>query len=442
MGNERCRVVVVGGGFAGLEVARGLRREHVDITLVDRTNHHLFQPLLYQVATAGLAPSDIAEPIRSILSRQDNVTVRLAEVTDVDLGAREVVVETPDGDAERLPYDRLVLAAGASHSYFGNDEWEAHAPGLKTLPDALQLRQRLLAAFEKADWETDPEEREALMTFVVVGGGPTGVEMAGAISEIACRTLRKDYRTINTTKARTLLLEGGDAVLGSYPESLRKSALRQLESLNVEVQLNAQVTGVTEDGVYVGETFIPARTVMWAAGVAASPLAKTLGVDLDRAGRVEVEPDLSVPGHPEVFVNGDLAVVRDPETGEQVPGVAQGAIQMGQHTAKSIAGDLRGKERKPFRYFDKGNMATIGRSRAVADVMGVRLSGFFAWILWVVVHVLFLVSFRNRLLVMTKWAWAWFTHDRATRLVWPLAGPKKTGGTAVPYPDSERAKSA
>ncbi|MEO0603777.1 MAG: NAD(P)/FAD-dependent oxidoreductase, partial [Myxococcota bacterium] len=319
MGNERCRVVVVGGGFAGLEVARGLRREDVDITLVDRTNHHLFQPLLYQVATAGLAPSDIAEPIRSILSRQKNVTVRLAEVTDVDLESREVVVDTPDGDTERLPYDRLVLAAGASHSYFGNDEWEEHAPGLKTLPDALQLRQRLLAAFEKADWETDPAEREALMTFVVVGGGPTGVEMAGAISEIACRTLRKDYRTINTKKARTLLLEGGDAVLGSYPESLRESALRQLESLNVEVQLNARVTGVTEDGVYVGETFIPARTVMWAAGVAASPLAKALGVELDRAGRVKVEPDLSVPGHPEVFVNGDLAVVHDPKTGEQVP---------------------------------------------------------------------------------------------------------------------------
>ncbi len=436
MSNERCRVVVVGGGFAGLEVARGLRRDNVDIVLVDRTNHHLFQPLLYQVATAGLAPSDIAAPIRSILRKQENVTVRLAEVTDIDLASREVVVKPPEGNVERLPYDRLVLAAGASHSYFGNDEWSEHAPGLKTLPDALRIRQRLLAAFERADWVEDPEEREALMTFVVVGGGPTGVEMAGAISEIACRTLRKDYRTINTRQARTLLVEGGSSVLAAYPESLRQSALRQLESLGVETMLDSRVTKVTGDGVYIGDTFIASRTVVWAAGVAASPLAKALGVELDRAGRVKVEPDLSIPGHPEVFVVGDLAVSHDPKTGEQVPGVAQGAIQMGKHAAKSIRNDLRSRERTVFRYFDRGNMATIGRSRAVADVMGLRLSGLLAWTLWVIVHVWFLVSFRNRLLVMIKWAWAWFTHDRATRLVWPLVGPNATA-TVVPFPESE-----
>jgi len=438
MASARTRVVVVGGGFAGLEVARGLRREDVDITLIDRTNHHLFQPLLYQVATAGLAPSDIAAPIRAILRRQDNVTVRLAEVTDLDLEAREVVVCTPEEEIERIAYDRLVLAAGASHSYFGNDEWEAHAPGLKTLPDALNIRQRLLAAFERADWADDPEEREALMTFVVIGAGPTGVELAGAISEIACQTLRKDYKRIDTTKARTILLEGADAVLRPYPEPLQQSARRQLEQLGVDVRLDSMVTDVTEEGVHVGEELIAAKTVLWAAGVSASPLAKSLGVELDRAGRVKVESDLSVPGHPEIFVNGDLAVVNDPETGEQVPGVAQGAMQMGKHTAKTIKADLRSEERTEFRYKDRGNMATIGRSRAVADLNGMRLSGFPAWLLWVFVHVAFLVTFRNRLLVMIKWAYAWSTHDRATRLVWPLGGPRKTG-RVVPVPERQSA---
>jgi len=436
--SDRSRVVIVGGGFAGIEVARGLRREDVDITLVDRTNHHLFQPLLYQVATAGLAPSDIAEPIRTLLRGQDNVVVRLAEVTDIDLAAREVVVRTPPGDVERLPYDRLVLAAGARHSYFGNDQWEAHAPGLKTLSHALDMRQRLLAAFEKADWVDDDDEREALLTFVVVGGGPTGVELAGAISEIACGSLRKDYGRARGLPVRTLLVEGSGGVLGAYPESLRASALRQLESLGVEVRLDAIVTDVTDDGVYIGDEFVASRTVFWAAGVQASPLARALGVELDRAGRVKVQPDLSVPGHPTVFVIGDLAVVHDPVTGEQVPGVAQGAIQMGQHTAKNLRADLRSRERTAFRYADRGNMATIGRSRAVADVLGVKLSGFPAWLLWVVVHVWFLVSFRNRLLVMIKWAWAWFTHDRATRLVWPLAGPEAEREATVP----ETARSA
>ncbi|MEN0067106.1 MAG: NAD(P)/FAD-dependent oxidoreductase [Myxococcota bacterium] len=436
--SERCKVVVVGGGFAGLEVARGLSRENADVVLIDRTNHHLFQPLLYQVATAGLAPSDIAAPIRSVLRRVDNVTVRLAEVTNLDLESREVAIETPEGQTEQVPYDRLVLAAGASHSYFGHDEWAEHAPGLKTLTDALEIRQRVLAAFEKAEWESDPAVQEALLTFVVVGGGPTGVELAGAISEIACQTLRKDYRAINTADATILLLEGADAVLGTYPESLRKSALRQLESLGVQVRLGSRVTKVTEDGVYLGEEFIPSKTILWAAGVQASPLAKALGVELDRAGRVKVENDLSVPGHPEVFVTGDLATFIDPKTNQPVPGVAQGAIQMGQHAAKNIRADLAGKPRTGFRYVDKGNMATIGRSRAVADVMGIRISGFLAWLLWVFVHVWFLVTYRNRLVVMVKWAWAWFTHDRATRLVWPLRAEKKPDpGRVVPWPDAE-----
>lgn len=426
MQSERLRVVVVGGGFAGLEVARGLRRELVDITLIDRTNHHVFQPLLYQVATAGLAPSDIAAPIRGILARQRNVTVRLAEVIDIDLELREVIVQPPEGEPVGVPYDRLVLAAGASHSYFGHDEWAEHAPGLKTLPDALAIRQRLLAAFERADWSTDPDERDALMTFVVIGGGPTGVELAGAISEIAFQTLRRDYKTIDTQDSRTILLEGSDRILGAYPADLRASALRQLEGLGVEVRLGAMVTDVSAEGVQVGETFIAAHTVLWAAGVQASPLARALGVELDRAGRVKVEPDLSVPGHPEVFVNGDLAFV------EGVPGVAQGAMQMGEHTARMIRADLRGEARAPFRYVDRGNMATIGRSRAVADVRGLRMSGYPAWLLWVFVHVLFLVTFRNRVLVMIKWAWAWFTHDRATRLVWPfgLVG-KASPGDAI-----------
>ncbi|MBX2797622.1 MAG: NAD(P)/FAD-dependent oxidoreductase [Myxococcales bacterium] len=417
MAAEVPHVVIVGGGFAGMSAATGLSRAKVRITLVDRTNHHLFQPLLYQVATAGLAPSDIAEPIRSILAGQDNVHVRLANVTAVDLEARTVEVSTDDGTPESMAWDKLVIAAGARHSYFGNDAWAAHAPGLKTLGDALDIRRRVLSAFERAEWTTDPEEREALLTFVVVGAGPTGVELAGAIAELAQRTLKREYRSVDTTRAKVLLVEGTDAVLPTYTETLRIKAQRQLESIGVTVRLGTRVTDVIADGVALGDTFVPARTVLWAAGVQGSSLARTLGVQLDRAGRVPVQPDCSLADHRDVFVVGDLAAMTQAD-GSPVPGVSPAAMQMGQFVAKAIDRDLGGSERGAFRYVDRGSLATIGRSRAVADTMGLRFGGFTAWLTWVFVHIWFLVTFRNRIVVMTKWAWAWFTFERATRLVW------------------------
>ena len=410
-------VIIVGGGFGGLAAAKGLARAEVAITLIDKTNHHLFQPLLYQVATAGLAPSDIAQPIRSIVARQSNVEVRLAEVTGIDLDGRTVQVSEAGGELAELSWDKLVIAAGTRHSYFGNDEWAEHAPGLKTIGDALEIRRRILSAFEKAEWADDPDERAALMTFVVVGGGPTGVELAGAIAEIACKTLRREYRRIDTAQAHVILLEGADAVLPAYPAPLRESAREQLESLKVDVRVGARVTGVDEAGVWVGEDRIEARTVLWGAGVQGSPLARDLGVPLDRAGRVAVQPDCSVPGHADVYVVGDLATLSDPDTGP-VPGVAPAATQMGTFVARAITQDLRGEPRSVFRYKDKGSLATIGRSRAVADAFGVRASGFVAWLVWVFVHIWFLITLRNRALVMIKWAWAWFTWERATRLVW------------------------
>ena len=408
----RPHVVIVGGGFAGLAAARGLRREPVRITLVDRTNHHLFQPLLYQVATAALAPSDIAEPIRSILRRQENVSVRLAEVTAIDLAEHRMTLVDEGGRTEDVAWDKLVLAAGARHSYFGNDAWVEHAPGLKTLGDALEIRRRILTAFERAEWTRDPDDRRMLTTFIVVGGGPTGVELAGALAEIATRTLHRNYRNLDPSQARIVLIEGTHAVLGTYPPDLQERARAQLQSLGVEVRLGDFVTRIDAEGVVVGEQRIPAATVLWAAGVQGAPVARTLGVPLDRAGRVPVNPDLSLPAHPDAFIAGDLAAVPD------VPGLAPAATQMGAFVAKAIRADLRSDPRASFRYKDKGNMATIGRSRAVMDAAGLHVSGVIAWLAWVFVHILFLVTFRNRVIVLIKWAWAWLTFERASRLIW------------------------
>lgn len=404
------RVVILGGGFGGLYCARSLRHSDAVVTLVDRSNFHLFQPLLYQVATASLSPGDIASPLRRILQRQGNVEVWMGEAVDVDVEGRTVVLA--DG---RLDYDYLVIATGATHAYFGHDEWGDLAPGLKTVEDAVELRRRFLLAFEAAEREADPAARRRQLTFVVVGAGPTGVELAGAMAEIARRDMPRDFRAIDTATARILLLEGSPRVLPTYPEALSGKARRQLERLGVEVRTDAFVTRIEEDAVYVGEERIEAASVFWAAGVAASPLGARLGVPLDKAGRVLVEPDLSIPGHREVFVVGDLAQVR--QDGEQVPGVAQAAMQGGRHAARQIARDLAGKPRRPFRYWNKGNLATIGRAAAVADLGRLKLSGFAAWFVWVFIHILYLIGFRNRLVVMIQWAWAYIWHHRGIRLI-------------------------
>jgi NADH dehydrogenase len=405
-------IVIVGGGFAGLYTARGLADAEAKITVVDRHNYHLFQPLLYQVAMAALNPSDIAAPIRSILRRQKNVTVLLGEVTSVDPGARSVAL----ADGGTLPYDFLVLATGATHSYFGHPEWERFAPGLKTIEDALEIRRRVLLAFESAERETDPELQKAWLTFVVIGAGPTGVELAGALSEIARQTMTRDFRRIKPENARVILLEGRERVLPPYPPSLSESARRQLERLGAEVVTNAVVTDVSDREVRVGDRVIPTRTVLWGAGVQASPVARSLGVPLDRAGRVLVEPDLTIPGHPEIFVLGDLAAVQQRD-GSFVPGVAPAAIQAGQHTAANLERALAGQPLRAFRYRDKGSLATIGRAAAVADFGRVRFGGFFAWMAWLLIHIFFLIGFRNRFLVITQWAWAYLTYQRGARLI-------------------------
>jgi NADH dehydrogenase len=410
MAEHRPHVVILGGGFAGLTCARALRSAPVRITLVDRSNHHLFQPLLYQVATASLSPAEIASPIRSILRRQSNVQVWLGEVEEIDVERRSVRLR--DG---ALSYDYLVVATGATHAYFGHDDWAPHAPGLKTVDDALEIRRRFLLAFEAAEREADPEARRRLLTFVIVGGGPTGVELAGAMAEIARQVMPRDFRSIDTTTTRILLLEGGPRILGGYPPSLSERAQRQLERLGVEVRTGALVTGIEPGEVRIGEERIEAGNVFWAAGVAASPLGARLGAPLDRAGRVRVEADLSIPGRPEVFVAGDLAAVE--QDGAAVPGVAPAAMQMGRHVARMIRRDLEGRAREPFRYFDKGNLATIGRAAAVAEIAGLRLSGLVAWLVWVFVHILYLIGFRNRLLVMIQWAWAYLTYQRGIRLI-------------------------
>ena len=406
-------IVIIGGGFGGLTVARAMAREPVRVTLVDRRNHHLFQPLLYQVATAALSPSDIAEPLRGILGDQKNAQVLKAEVTAIDPDARTITTH----GGRVIAYDTLVVAAGAVSSYFGHDDWEAHAPGLKTIGDALNIRHRTLDCFEWAEWAESDAERRRLLSFVVVGGGPTGVEMAGAIQEIACQMLVRDFRHIDPDLVSVTLVEGQD-VLTPFPEVLRRKARAQLEGLGVKVHLGEMVEEVGADFVQVGGRRIEAGTLIWAAGVRAAPVADSLGGPQDRGGRVQVAPDLSLPGHPEVFVIGDMAHV-ETDGGGTVPGVAPAAIQMGRFVADAIRNDRKGKPRGTFRYTDKGNLATIGRSRAVADLPGgIRMSGFPAWVLWVFVHLMTLVGHRNRLVVFVKWALAWVTFDRSSRLLW------------------------
>jgi NADH dehydrogenase len=404
-------VVILGGGFGGARAARALRTAPVRVTLIDRTNHHVFQPLLYQVATAGLAPSDIASPIRWMLRRQQNVTVLMSEVRAVDPDRRVVLLED---DEREIAYDYLIAATGARHSYFGHGEWEAHAPGLKSLADALEIRRRFLLAFETAEKTVDPDDRRALQTFVLVGGGPTGVELAGVMHEIA-GAMRRDFRRIDTRQTRVLLLEGGPRVLPSFPESLSARAHRDLIDLGVEVRTNALVTRVEPDAVWIGDERIATRTVFWAAGNEASPIGRSLGSRHDRSGRLEVNPDLSVPEHREIFVIGDLAIVR--QDGKQVPAVAPAAMQMGTIAARNIRHDLRGEPRVSFRYRNKGDLATIGRYKAIADFGRFHVTGRLAWWFWLIVHIMYLVGFRNRVSVLLQWAYAYFTYQRGVRLI-------------------------
>ncbi len=414
----RPHVLIVGAGFGGLYAAKALKHVPVRITVIDRRNHHLFQPLLYQVATAGLSPGDIAHPIRAVLSRQRNVRVLLAEAVGVDLATRKVILS--DGE---ISYDFLILAPGVRHAYFGHDEWAKWAPGLKTLEDALEIRRRILLAFERAERESDESRRRELLTFVIVGGGPTGVELAGAIAEIARQVMVRDFRAIDPREARIILIEGGARVLTTYPEDLSAAAKASLEKLGVEVWTDSVVTHVDASGVVVAGRKIPAATTLWAAGVEASPLARSLGLPLDRAGRVAVEPDLSLPGHPEAFVIGDLAVLHD-ETGMPLPGVAPVAIQQGRHAASNVIRKLKRLPPQPFRYIDRGSLATIGRAAAVADFGRIKFSGFFAWVAWLCIHIFFLIGFRNRFVVIFEWAWAYFTYQRAARLI--TGDPRQT----------------
>ena len=400
-----------GGGFAGVAAAQALRNAPARITVVDSRNHYLFQPLLYQVATAGLNTGDIAVPIREILKRQKNGSVILARATSFDTTHRRVILA--DGE---LAYDRLIVATGASHSYFGHDEWAKYAPGLKTLENALEIRRRVLFAFEEAERETDADRRRALMNFVVVGGGPTGVELAGALAELARYTLVGEFRHIDPRDARVILFEGADRILAPFPEESSKQAKRQLEKIGVEVRTSAIVTHLDERGVTIGGEFVPAATILWAAGVAASPLCHSLDAPRDRAGRIMVEPDLTVPGHSDIFVIGDIASVKQ-ENGKPVPGVAPAALQMGRHAALNIKESLAGRPHRAFKYWDKGSVATIGRSAAVAAVGRVKLSGFLAWMTWLVIHLFFLIGFRNRLLVLMSLAWSYFTYQRDALLI-------------------------
>ena len=403
-------VLVLGGGFGGLWATRALASAPVRITLVDRTNHHLFQPLLYQVATAGLSAPDIAAPLRHILRKQANATVRLDEALSIDLSARRVTLAQGT-----LDYDYLLVATGATHAYFGQDAWAGHAPGLKTLEDALAIRSRVLSAFEAAEREQDADARRRWLEFVVIGGGPTGVELAGTLAEIARHTLPREFRRADVRSARVHLVEAGPRLLSAMPEALSEKTRRQLESLGVEVHTGSAVTAIDADGVTMGPVRIESRTVLWAAGVAASPLGRQLGVATDRAGRVPVAPDLSLPGHPEVFVIGDLASVQ--QDGKPVPGVAPAAKQMGVHVAKVLRARLRGQAYEPFRYRDYGNLATIGRMAAVVHYGRLQLSGLLAWWFWLVAHLFFLIGFRNRIIVLVNWAWSYWTYQRHARII-------------------------
>lgn len=405
------RVVIIGAGFGGLEAAKKLTCEDVKLTVIDRTNYHLFQPLLYQVATAALSPADIAAPVRGVLSQCKNVEVMLAEVQSIDVNAKKV--KLTDGEVD---YDYLIVSTGARHSYFGHPEWEKLAPGLKSLEDAVEIRRRILLAFEYAEKTSDEAARKAAMTFVIIGGGPTGVEMAGAIAEIARYTLAKDFRHIDPSQARVILVEGEAKVLASYPEDLRDSAMKQLADLGVEVRTGVHATNLSEQGLQVGDEFIPCRVKIWAAGNNASFVGKSLGVPVDRVGRVMVNNDLTIPNHPEVQVIGDLANFPH-QTGQPLPGVSPVAMQQGRHAARNILMMIGGDEPQRFWYFDKGSMATIGRNKAVADLRLVHLTGIPAWLAWLFVHVIFLVGFRNRLAVLFQWAWAYFSFNKGARLI-------------------------
>jgi NADH dehydrogenase len=455
------RVVIVGAGFGGLNAAQALAKAPVQITVIDRANYHTFQPLLYQVATAGLSPGEIAAPIRSILRSDKNVQVLMAEVTGFDLARR--IVKTSEAD---IPYDYLIVAAGAGHSYFGHDDWEPYAPGLKTIEDALEIRRRVLLAFELAERQASTGETAAQLNFVVVGGGPTGVELAGTLAEICRHALTHEFRSIDPARTHILLLEGGPRVLPAYAEDLSRSAQEQLNRLGVEVRTSTIVTQIEPGAVYTGNTRLPATVILWAAGVAASPLGKSLGAPIDRAGRVLVEPDLSLPGHPQVFVIGDLAALKD-EHGKMLPGVAPVAIQQGRFVAKLIRQELesnnkavappfsrpsreepalsersepkggdfdsRSRPRPAFHYWDKGSLATIGRAAAVAEFGRIHISGFIAWLSWLFVHILFLIGFRNRLLVFIQWAWSYVTYERGARLI--TGSTYLPGWTADQHPD-------
>ena len=420
------KVVIIGGGFGGMYASRILANQPVDVTLVDRTNHHLFQPLLYQVATAMLSPADIAQPIRAILKDAKNIRVVMGRVESIDVA--EKIVHT---HGSQYPFHYLILAAGARHSYFGNDHWEAFAPGLKNLSDALELRRRILNAFEIAETMADPEIQKAALTFVVIGAGPTGVEMAGSISELAKRTLLHDFRKIQTKQARIVLLDAAPKVLPMFDETLCASALKQLEKLDIEVKVGTKVLGVTPDGVQLENEFIGARTVVWAAGNAASPLAKQLG-ETDRQGRIIVNEDLSVPGHPEIFAIGDVANFSH-QGGKPLPGIAPFAMQSGEHAARNVLARVLGSPATTFKYWDKGSMATIGRNKAIADLKVVKLSGFLAWLSWLLIHLLFIVELRNRIVIFFQWAWAYITYSHGARLSYRGFRP------AVPPKEGERA---
>lgn len=410
---HRPRVLIIGGGFGGISAAKKLRPAHVAVTLIDRTNHFTFQPLLYQVATAALAPSDITAPIRWVLRHQRNAEVLMAEVREVDPERR--VVRIDDEELKEIPYDYLIVATGSRHAYFGHNEWEPYAPGLKAIEDASEIRRRFLLAFENAEKTDDEKEREELLTFVIVGGGPTGVELAGALPYIAKKALAPEFRHVDTRKTRVILVEAGPRILPTFPEHLAARAVRDLNDLGVEVRVRSAVTNVGPAGVSIGAEVIRARTAFWAAGNLASPLGKFLGVPLDRAGRINVNPDLSVPGHSNIFVVGDLAALI--QDGRLVPGVGPAAIQEGKSAAKNIRRELKGEPRKPFHYWNKGDLAVIGRSRAIADLGWITFSGWFAWVFWLFVHIMYLVGFRNRIVVLFEWAYAYFTSQAGVRLI-------------------------
>ena len=423
------RIVIVGAGFGGLSAAKALAGKPFDVTVIDRHNYHLFQPLLYQVATASLSPAEIASPIRAILQRAQNVNVMLGKVSGIDMASREVLAE-----GRRIPYDTLVLATGAQHAYFGHGDWAAFAPGLKTIDDATYIRRRILLAFEKAETETDPAERARLLNFIIVGGGPTGVEMAGAIAELANRALAEDFRSIDPRAARIILVEAAPRLLTPFDPPLSEAARKSLEQLGVEVRLGTPVTALDAAGVSVGTERIEARTVIWAAGVIASPAGQWLGAETDRAGRVKVAPDLSVPGHPDIFVIGDTAAIDD-ASGNPLPGVAPVAKQQGNYLAALLIARQSGKTVPPFRYRDLGSLATIGRKRAVIQMGRFKLKGFFAWLLWCVAHIYYLIGFRNRFVVAISWLWNYVTFQRATRLITGMSGASME---ALPLPEDEK----